>query len=476
MIKTRHKYGVLFKHAFTGRGLIVSNKETTDSENRSLLLKNGVILDYYPVDMAADPNPQVAAGDLRIQDDRITERGENLEPKPGEEVIDLAGVTVLPGNINAHGHLYATLAAGMPQTKAPLETFTDILTEIWWPLDRALDNEAVYLSALAGAWDAVRSGTTMVFDHHASLAAVGGSLDRIEQGLTEIGLRGCLCYETTDRGGRGQRDMTLEENERYLQKIMERRPAGIPKFKGLVGAHASFTLEDKTLKLLGDICSRYDTGLHIHLAEGTTDRDVSRERNWKDPLERLDDNGLLRPGSILAHGVDLSPLDMQTIEDRSCWLVHCGRSNMNNGVGRAPVDRFPPRCALGTDGLDDNLWGELRATYFRGNEGGRGPLGQQGAARFWLGNYRLARETFGEPFGSLDVGAPADFIILDTFRKTPLTTDNWLSHLLFSFHPWDIAAVYVGGTQVFQRGDTPPADARYLQDTATRIWKHMGLK
>ncbi len=453
----------------------MSAKESAAGAENALLLKNVVILDYYPVDMEAGPSPQVMRGDLRIRGERIAGRGPDLAPQDGEKVVDMQGVTVLPGNVNAHGHLYATLAGGMPQPRVPLETFTDILTEIWWPLDRALDHEAVYLSALAGAWDAVRCGTTMIFDHHASLAAVGGSLDRIEQALEEIGLRGCLCYETTDRGGKGQRDICLEENERYLQKLADRRPAGVPRFRGLVGAHASFTLEDKTLQLLGDICSRYDTGLHIHLAEGPTDREVSRERGWPDPLERLEANGLLHPGSVFAHGVDLSPLDMQTLEEHGCWLVHCGRSNMNNGVGRAPVDRFPERCALGTDGLDDNLWGELRTTYFRGNEGGRGPMGHQGAERFWLGNYRLARETFGEPFGSLDTGAPADFIVLDTFRKTPLEEDNWLSHLLFCFHPWDIAAVYVSGAPVYRRGDAPPADAAFLQDTAARLWKTMGL-
>ena len=165
---------------------------------------------------------------------------------------------------------------------------------------------------------------------------------------------------------------------------------------------------------------------------------------------------------------------MQTLEHNQVWLVHCGRSNMNNGVGRAPVDRFPQNCALGTDGLDDNLWGELRTTFFRGNEGGRGPMGYKDAARFWLGNYRLARQFFATPFGSLDAGAPADFIILDDFQKTPLTTDTWLSHLLFNFHPWDIEAVFVGGRQVYRTGDAPPVDAHRLQRTATRMWRSMG--
>lgn len=449
---------------------------TQAGAGRPLLLKNGLVLDYFGADLDAEPCPQVQAADLRVVGDRISERGPDLQPGPGEEVVDLHGVTVMPGNVNAHGHLYAALAAGMPLPKTPLETFTDILTEIWWPLDRALDAEAVYLSALAGSWDAARCGTTLIFDHHASLASVGGSLDRVEKGLAEVGLRGCLCYEVTDRGGKGQRDMTLEENERYLQKLADQGRTGVPRFKGLVGAHASFTLEDRTLQLLSDVCSRMHAGLHLHLAEGTTDRDVSRDRGWKDPLERLADNGLLRAGSIFAHGVDLSPIGMQTLEEKGVWLIHCGRSNMNNGVGRAPVDRFPTRCGLGTDGLDDNLWGELRTTFFRGNEGGRGPLGHAGAARFWLGNFSLAREVFGEPFGSLRPGAPADFIVLDDFQKTPLTTDTWLSHLLFGFHPWDIQWVFVGGRRVFARGDKPPVEAAVLQKTASRLWKAMGLQ
>jgi len=444
------------------------------AESKGLLLKNATVLDYYPVAMDAEAAPRVEKCDLRIQGERITERGPDLAPADGDDVIDLKGVAVMPGNINAHGHMYASLAAGMPLPKEPLDTFTDILTRIWWPLDRSLDADAIYLSALAGSWDAVRCGTTLVFDHHASMAAVGGSLDRVEKGLNEVGLRGCLCYETTDRGGKGQRDITLEENERYLLKLADQPSAEVPRFKGLVGAHASFTLEERTLELLEGICSRTGAGLHIHLAEGTTDREVSQDRHWPDPLERLERFGLVRAGSIFAHGVDLSPLDMQTLQDKGVWLIHCGRSNMNNGVGRAPVDRFPAKCGLGTDGLDDNLWGELRTTFFRGNEGGRGPMSHADAARFWLGNYQLAREVFGEPFGSLDKGAPADFIILENFQKTPLTTDTWLGHLLFDFHPWDIHAVYVGGRRVYRHGDAAPVDALKLQETAARMWKTMG--
>ncbi len=438
-----------------------------------LLLRGGKVLDYYPPQLDADPRPRVETCDLRVEDGRIVERGRDLALREGEEVLELSGVTVMPGNVNAHTHLYSSLAAGMPRPAIPPQTFAEILTTIWWPLDRALDGDAIEVSATAGAWDAVRCGTTLLFDHHSSLSHVGGSLDRVEAGLERVGLRGCLCYETTDRGGKGQRDTTLQENERYLQKLRDRPSRGLPRFRGLVGAHASFTLEERTLVLLAEICDRMGVGVHMHLAEGPTDREVSQERGWKDPLDRLVDFGLVRRGSIFAHGVDLSPIDMQTLEDHAAWLVHNGRSNMNNGVGRAAVDRFPDRAALGTDGLDDNMWGELRTTFFRGNESGRGPLGYGGAEKFWLGNYRLAREMFGEPFGSLDAGAPADFVVLHTFQKTPLTSESWLGHLLFNFHPWDIESVYVGGRHVYGAGQQAPIDPKVCQETAARVWAAM---
>jgi len=451
-----------------------SDGRPAEPDGRGLLLRHGTVLDYFPAALDADAAPRVETVDVRIADGRVVERGTGLTPNQDEQVLDLDGVTVMPGNVNAHTHLYSAFAAGMPLPKRPMETFTDTLTEFWWPYDRALDSEAVYLCALAGCWDAVRCGTTLLFDHHSSLSYVDESLDRVEQALTEIGLRACLCYEVTDRGGKGLRDIMLQENERYLQKLRDNPQRGVARFRGMVGAHASFTLEERTLELIAGICQRQAAPVHMHLAEGTTDREVSQEHGWKDPLDRLVQFGLVRKGSLFVHGVDLSPLDMQTLGEREAWLIHCGRSNMHSRVGRAPVDRFPARCALGTDGLDDNMWCELRTTFFRGNEGGRGPLGYDGAIRFWLGNYRLAREVFGEAFGSLDVGAPADFIILENFQKTPLTTETWLSHLLYDFHPWDIDAVYVGGRRVYKNGDSAPIETSALHEVAGRIWRAMG--
>jgi cytosine/adenosine deaminase-related metal-dependent hydrolase len=439
-----------------------------------LLIRGGRVLDYFPADLDAAPEPRVEDVDLRIDRCRVSERGPGLEPQQGEQVIDLGGAVVLPGNVNGHMHLYMSLTAGAPQPPQPPADYREYLSQVWWNIDRSLDKDGIYLSAVAGAWDAVRCGTTLIFDNHSSPAHVRGSLTEVERGIGLVGLRACLCYEVTDRGGKGVRDTALEETERYLGRRREKSDGCVAQFRASVGAQASFALEDRTLELLASLCDRYDAAAQLHVGESPEDRAICRTRGWKDPVDRLFDAGLIRRGSILAHGVDLNEGELARVDQAGAWLVHCGRSNMNTGIGRAPLRAWGAHAGLGTNALDQNMWGELRTTYFRGRETSPPDLDMEAAARLWFGGYQLARQRFGEAFGSLRPGAPADFLVLDNFQKTPLTTGTWLSHLLYDFHPWDIDSVWVGGRKVYANGDAPPVPPKLFQEAATRIWKQLG--
>lgn len=449
-------------------------RPATGKSNDRLLIKGGRVLDYFPADLHADPEVLVEDVDLRIADNRIVERDLTLAPQPGEEVVELGGATVLPGNINCHMHLYMSLTAGAPQPPHEPRDYKETLSEVWWNLDHSLDKEAIFLSVAAGAWDAVRCGTTLIFDNHSSLSYVRGSLDEVERAIALVGLRASICYEVTDRAGRGLRDTALEETERYLSRRRDTPDGVVPQFRGVVGAHASFTLEDRTLERLAALCDRHDVATHMHLGESPEDREISAKRGWPAPVERLLNSGLVRPGSLLAHGVDLNEQETARLDEAGAWLVHCGRSNMNSGIGRARLRHWGNHVALGTNAVDVNMWGEMRTTYMRGRETPPPDLDHDGAAKFWLGGYRLARRHFGEPFGSLRPGAPADFIILDNFQKTPLTAGTWMSHLLYDFHPWDIGSVWVGGRRVYNNGDAPPVPPKQLQETAMRLWRTLG--
>jgi len=82
----------------------------------------------------------------------------------------------------------------------------------------ALDEDGVRYSALVFAVDAIKNGTTTLFDHHASPSFIDGSLDVIGDVIEKAGLRGVLCYEVTDRNGPEGAKAGIDENVRIIKK------------------------------------------------------------------------------------------------------------------------------------------------------------------------------------------------------------------------------------------------------------------
>lgn len=242
-----------------------------------------------------------------------------------------------PGLVCGHHHLYSALARGMPAPPRTPTTFVEILEQVWWRLDRALDLEMVRAGARLGALEALECGTTRIIDHHSSPNAIEGSLDVIAAACAEVGIGVSCCYEVTDRNGRDGAKAGLAENERYL------RAGG----DGFVGAHACFTLSDETLESVTGLAEDLGVGVHIHVAEDRADADAGRRL---EPLAADD--------WLLAHCVHLDRALPGTI-------AHNPRSNLNNAVGYARPDRFANPVQLGTDGIGADMLDEFRIAYVR---------------------------------------------------------------------------------------------------------------
>jgi cytosine/adenosine deaminase-related metal-dependent hydrolase len=243
-----------------------------------------------------------------------------------------------PGLVCAHHHLYSALARGMPAPAEPPTDFREILERVWWRLDAALDLELVRWSALLGAVEALEAGTTAIVDHHASPSAVDGSLDVVAAACAEVGVRVVCAYEVTDRHGPAGAKAGLAENERFIK-------AG---GRGMVGAHAGFTLGDETLDAVAGLARDLGVGVHIHAGEDAIDRHAA---------ERF------RPHAtddwLLAHCVHVDPPLAGTV-------AHNPRSNLNNGVGYARPARWAAagnRVVLGTDGIGASMLDEFALAY-----------------------------------------------------------------------------------------------------------------
>ncbi|HST22112.1 MAG TPA: putative aminohydrolase SsnA [Blastocatellia bacterium] len=393
--------------------------------------------------VSLDP-PTIERADLRIADGRIVERATQIEPRHDEEIIDASGKLILPGMVCAHTHLYSALARGMPAPPRSPQNFTEILELVWWRLDRALDEETIYWSAMAGAMDAARAGTTCLFDHHASPSSIRGSLGIVREALEKVGLRGVLCYEVTDRGGREERDQGVDESRAFIESVAKSAEQKDFLFRAMVGAHASFTLSDDSLRQLAGVMRETGAGLHIHVAEDACDMTDARERYGVGVVERLANFDALNSQTILAHGIHLSDRDIEIARDRNAWFAHNPRSNMNNRVGYAPVSKFGERVLLGTDGIGADMFDEARFAFFKGQDG-RSGFGADEWLRVLANNQRKASEAFGIEMSTLGVGAAADLVMLDYKSPTPLTDENLAWHFAFGISSTAVESVMVAG-------------------------------
>jgi putative selenium metabolism protein SsnA len=410
--------------------------------------------------------------DLRIASPTIVERGRALRGHPQDEIIRLDDKLILPGMVCAHTHLYSALARGMPPPPRTPCNFPEILELVWWRLDRALDEETIYCSALAGAAEAAQRGTTCIYDHHASPAHIRGSLDIVREAVEQIGLRAVLSYEVTDRGTERQRDEGVEENRAFLQKTSGSSAA---MFRGLVGAHASFTLSDRSLELCAETMRAYGTGLHIHAGEDLCDVADARNRHGKGLVQRLLDAEVLDDHTILAHGVHCGSRDIELAHSAGAWWAHNPRSNMNNQVGYAPVAQFADRLVLGTDGIGADMLAEARFGYFRAREA-RVPMGPEQWAGVLARNQQMAACHFGIDFAGLAPKSAADLVISDYTAPTPLTDGNAAAHLLFGVDASCVESVMAGGKFVV-RNRKPAFDAQSIRErtnrAATKLWSRM---
>lgn len=391
---------------------------------------------------------------------QTTAQGGAAEAPP--RTVDCGGRMLLPGLLNAHHHLYSALAAGLAPV-GPMDTFPWILENLWWRLDSVHDQESIYYSTVAGLLDAVAHGCTTIIDHHASMGQVTGSLATMARAFREVGVRGVLCFETSERSGPAAVGDHLAENFEFAESVRDEEMLA-----GMLGLHANITLSRETLRR---IARERPAGLpiHVHVGEAPEDLAFCREDGSAGPVARLDEFGLVERESFLIHGIHLDDADRDVLERIQPVIVTNPQSNANNGVGR-----FDPaitrRYLLGSDGMTNDMIATLRYHYLALQEERRRT---DGLGDTFFGYAREVRERFFPGTGTLRPGARADLVVLDYAPVTPISAENALMHLIFGARGARARLTMVDGRVLFEEGAWRTVDAeaiaREVRGAAARL-------
>jgi len=424
-------------------------------------------------------------GALLIEEGSIADLGSTAKLTaryPDTQTWDADRQLVMPAAICAHTHFYGAFSRGMAVPGQPASSFPQILERLWWRLDKALTPEDVRYSALVCLADAIRHGTTTLIDHHASPGAIEGSLDIIASTVREAGLRASLCYEVTDRDGPERTQAGIAENVRFAQSQLDHPD---PLMGASFGLHASLTLSDETLA--DCVAAAHDLGLgfHIHAAEGVTDQKDALRKSGQRVIHRLHEAGVLGPRTIAAHCVHVDRSEIERLAQTGTWVTHQPRSNMNNAVGTAPVERMMAagvNVGLGNDGFSNQMLAEMKAAYLvhkLARHDPRAMSGETAMALAYANNARLARIFWPDlALGELSQGASADLVFLDYHPTTPLTAENLPWHLLFGVEGSAITATVCRGRVLMRDRRLLTLDEEAItarsRELAAELWARLG--
>ncbi len=423
----------------------------------AILLKNTTFIEWDTLDFRT--------GDLLVEEGTkgsirwLTDEKEVTEASR-HEVIDCSGKLVTKSFGSGHHHVYSALARGMPPPPKKPQDFTEILQYIWWTLDQNLDEESIRYSALATAIAAAKAGTTFVTDHHASPNCIDGSLDIIAEAFDQVGVNHLLCYEATDRGGKERAEKGLQETERYLKKN-----------QGLVGLHASFTVEPDTLEKAVKLMRKYDSGIHMHVAESRYDQNHCLQTYYQQVTHRLNEAGVLDSSkTILVHGLHLDARERKMIGKKPCWIAENMESNLKNKVGTFKGEGLGKNIMLGTDGMHSDMIRSAKAAFFTGQISD-------------TIDFDIAYQRFRNVHRYLNAnGFSGDgnnnLVVLDYDSPTEVAKENFTGHFIFGLDASHVRDVISNGRILVKNREIQTVDAPALLDQAQqharRLWKKMG--
>lgn len=441
-----------------------------------ILVFNGKVITNDKTNLFIDNGAVLIDGSIIKE---IGKSDELIAKYTGIEKINAKGKIIMPGMINTHHHIYSAFARGLNLKNPPAKSFSDILKNVWWKIDKELNLKDTKYSGYTTLIESVKNGVTTVFDHHASPMNIDGSLFTLAEVSDEIGVRGCFCYEVSDRDGEDILNAGIKENIDFIKYTKSRSDDMV---KGMFGMHASFTLSNKSILKCVDAMDGLNTGYHVHVAEGIEDLYDSLKRNGKRVVERLHDYNILGDNTLAVHCIHVNEREIDILKDSNTIVVNNPESNMGNAVGCAPVIRMLSKginVGLGTDGYTSDMFESMKVSnIIHKHNLCNSNVGFVETGKMALvNNSNIASRKFNNTVGVLKEGAYADLIIVDYNPLTNIDETNYLGHMLFGITGKSVETTIINGKVIMKDRVILTVDEeeifRKSREVSAKLWKRL---
>ncbi|MEM6706052.1 MAG: amidohydrolase [Acidobacteriota bacterium] len=382
---------------------------------------------------------RLECADLVVEGGRITHLGEAPATLRADEVIDGTGRVALPGLFNSHCHASMTFERGVAEDMA----FPEWLPAVW-KIENVLSADDVYWGAALATIEMIKTGCVGFNDMYFHM-------DRVADAVRESGMKAALGETVFDPG---EGSAVGDALGKALTWDADMAAESHPRLRVYLAPHSPYTCSQPLLEEV--VAAAHDTGrgIHTHLSEDQRQVDQSLERYGMTPVQHLESIGAFEvPGGLVAaHTLVVDERDLEILEERRVRVPHCPITYAKLAMPMFSLAPFFERgvtVGLATDGpasnADMDLFAVMRQTALLQKYLSLDPGAVPGDTLLRMAT-SVGAEIAGFPeSGRLEVGAPADLILVRTDVAHMTPRHDLVANLVHSAKGADVTDTMVDG-------------------------------
>lgn len=415
----------------------------------SLILKNGTFIDHDTLEFKRT-NIVVS------EDSEHLTFADSVECQPGDTLVECAGKYIMHSFADAYMRPGLSLAAQAKVFSKKESTYFRYVSDILWPIDKCIDKELLYASALYAALNAVRNGTTFAICRNESQSFIEGSLSVVNAAFNKLGVSTLQSFAASETNGYANAEREIRENANYLESN-----------QGLMGIAASYLSSGELINETAKLCSKYKTGILVNAAEDNIDQANTMRDHRRSVVMRFYEAGLMDyPSTILANANAITDTERDYIKNKPVWISHNPYGNFQRGIAPFNSIWLDDIVMLGSDFSSVSMPDAMRHAYFQ-NIMTDSELDYKNAYKRLDAVHKYLKKNGFKGDGDNNL------IVFENNSPFELSKDNFVKHLIFNKDTMDIRLVIANGKIIAKNGHTTLEDEKellkFIAEQAKRI-------